>query len=151
MTENVVLEPITVTTGLSNNFNHTVSLPSRSSNDHDGLKNTPASVITKIDTDYAHRNEVENKQKLIRASENKLSKIELELNQTKEQLSTAKAFIAKLGEKCKEMVDFYCWKIAPIVLMRLSRHSISTQSPLSSTRVTVTTPPYAYMNSVYVN
>ena len=98
MAENVVLD-LTGTLnnrGVSNNFNHTVSLPSRSSNAHDGRKHTPASVITNIDTVYVHRSEVVNKEKLLRASENKLSKIELELNQTKKQLSTAKAIYRKI-------------------------------------------------------
>lgn len=43
--------------GVSNNFNHTVSLPTRYSNAHGGRKNTPAH----IDTHCVHRCEVENK------------------------------------------------------------------------------------------
>lgn len=59
--------------GVSNNFKHTVSLPSRASNADGGRKNTPASVTTNnnTNTDYVHRSEVENKQKVLRASENK--------------------------------------------------------------------------------
>lgn len=72
MADNVVLEPLTIGVSLI-----TSKIPSHY---RLGLvtpmvveKNTPANVTTNnnTNTDYVHRSEVENKQKVLRASENK--------------------------------------------------------------------------------
>ncbi|VDI37214.1 Hypothetical predicted protein [Mytilus galloprovincialis] len=65
----------------------------------------PKNTITPQNTEYVHRSELQNKEKQLRSTEGKLSKTELDLNQAKKQLVTAKAFIAKLEDKCKDMEE----------------------------------------------
>ncbi|CAC5390932.1 unnamed protein product [Mytilus coruscus] len=65
----------------------------------------PKNTTTQQNTEYVHRSELQNKEKQLRSTEGKLSKTELDLNQAKKQLVTAKAFIAKLEDKCKDMEE----------------------------------------------
>ncbi|VDI04540.1 Hypothetical predicted protein [Mytilus galloprovincialis] len=82
-------------------------------NDSVSVQQTPTScadLVTKNsmsqqNIEVVPRSELQNKEKQLRAIENKLSKTELDLNQTKKQLVTAKAFIAKLEDKCKDMEE----------------------------------------------
>lgn len=82
-------------------------------NDSVSVQQTPTScadLVTKNsmsqqNNEVVPRSELQNKEKQLRAIENKLSKTELDLNQTKKQLVTAKAFIAKLEDKCKDMEE----------------------------------------------
>ncbi|CAC5359001.1 unnamed protein product [Mytilus coruscus] len=65
----------------------------------------PKNTTTQQNTEYVHRSELQNKENQLRSTEGKLSKTELDLNQAKKQLVTAKAFIAKLEDKCKDMEE----------------------------------------------